>query len=390
MAIRKVGGSWEVHRVVRKRVPSRKDAEAFSRLLESAVAEAARKHEFSIKPCCVIRDKLDEFLSDSELGLRRRPCGGDTLALHKKRLLAFDRAFHSRPIDAISLEDLEGWIRRRAKTRGRTGRIKADTVNADLVSLRAFGRWAMAKGYAPAALPFMAVGKLRAKGKVGGFNQRPPKALEMGELLAVIERIAAEREDVGLLLKGMALFCLRPRALCLLRRVDLKLPKGGHPGSLTCAGLKGGHERQLPIVPGSEQHTWAKSCIALFRRVRNRSPKGHEPLLFNLTGRRGASGRGWNTAGFDRVLSHVCSKLEIAFTAYQARHSVISWLQKTPGMSAAATQAAAAHSNVNTQNIYGRRHARDAVPAFIALSDLVAKHRKTVSHGEARGGDVPG
>ncbi|MCD8141153.1 MAG: hypothetical protein LUE17_15525 [Planctomycetaceae bacterium] len=87
----------------------------FDTILESSLAEAERKFGEQIKPCCRIRDKLDEFLSDSELGLRRRPCNAMTLALHRKRLLVFDAAFHSKPIDSITREEVEAWMRRRTK-----------------------------------------------------------------------------------------------------------------------------------------------------------------------------------------------------------------------------------------------------------------------------------
>lgn len=388
MTIRKHTSGWIVRRNIWKILPTRKDAEAFDLLLESALAEAQRKLDNQIRPCCRIRDRIEEFLSDSALGLCRRPCSQETLKLHRKRLLAFDQAFHSKPLDTITREELEAWIRRRMRKSSGSRRVLPDTVNADLVSLRAFAKWAQAKGYAPALLPFLAVGKLRTTGKIAGTNRMPPKALEISELLALVDKVKAVREDVGLLLEGMILFCLRPRALWKLRRGDLKLPVRGASGSLKSIPLKGHHERSLPIFPDSQQHVWAKNCIALAKRKHRRTPRPQDPLIISLSGRSERNPGGWTTATLDKTLARICERLGVTFTAYQIRHSVISWLQQNPGMSPAATQAAAAHSSITTQDIYGKRHGREAVPAFHALSDLVANHRNDGGGSEGKAGGV--
>lgn len=121
-------------------------------------------------------------------------------------------------------------------------------------SLRAFAKWAQEKGHAPAALALMTVGKLRTKGNIPGTNRKPPKALEIAEAISMIAQVKEWRPDAGLLLEGMVLFCLRPHALCRLRRGDVKLPSGGSPGSLHSVGLKGYHDRLLPIFAGTCQH----------------------------------------------------------------------------------------------------------------------------------------
>lgn len=291
MTIRKRGSGWTVYRQIAKSVTTRKEAERFNLLLESGLADVTRQFEAEIRPCCRIRDKLTEFLSDCKIGLRRRACNDRTLKLHRKRLLTFDAAFHSKALDCIGREDVENWMRRRMRVKNGEPGVIPETVNAEMVSLRAFARWAQEKGYAPPALAFMVVGRLRSKGIIAGTNRKPPKALEMAEMLRLVAMVKEKREDVGLLLEGMLLFCLRPYALCRLLRRDLKLPGKGEPGSLKNLGLKGFHDRDLSITPGTQQYVWAESCIGLFKRLHGRAPAGHDPLITHQTRRKREIGR---------------------------------------------------------------------------------------------------
>lgn len=387
MPIRKHGNGWIVRRGIVKCVSTRKEATAFLMLLESGLADVQRKHAEQARPCCRIRDKIGEFLSDSEIGLRRRPCAPKTLAMYKKRLLMFDAAFHSKPLDAITREEVESWIRRRKRNNARGGTVTAGTINTDLVSLRAFAAWAQGKGYAPASLPLMTVGKLRVTGTISGTGRKPPKSLDMGEVLDAVARIKALREDIGLLLEGMILLCLRPHALCLLRRNELKLPMNGNPGRIKSAALKGYYERSLPILPGTAYHTWAREVLALAKRTLRRAPRPDEPLMICTTMRSRTNPGGWTTGTLDKAMARVCEKLAFRFTPYQIRHSVLSWLQQNPGISPATTQAAAAHASIATQDFYGKRNAQDAMPAYVAISELMARHKKNDS-GEDQGGGV--
>jgi integrase len=382
-------GTWAVHKHVSKRFPKRGEAEAFSILLDSAVAEALRKLVKQERPCR-IREKLDKYLADCAAGLGRRSCDKQTLERHRKRLLMFDKIFHSKPIDAIPKSKVEAWMRRRSQENHHGKRIEPDTVNQDLTMLQAFARWCWKKGFAPADIPILTVGKLRVKGKIPGTNSRPPQAIEPHELLKIMDRIEAEREDVGLVLKGMFLFCLRPKAVCALRRRNLLLPFGNIPGCLESKALKGFHDRMLTILPESEQHAWATQCLDLARRSRSRNLERDEPLVVNVKSRNGRRNLGgWTTDTFDRTLAIICGKLEIKFKAYQVRHSAISFLQQNPAISPASVQSAAGHSRIETQNIYGKRRGQEAVPSFEALSDRVKQHRAVAAEDDS-GGDVPG
>lgn len=394
MTIRKQGDAWVVRRNITRRWPSKKAAIAYDLILESALAEAERRHDNDERPCR-IRDRLNEFLADSAAGLRRKPCNAETVALNKKRLLAFDAVFHSKPLDAITRTRVEQWMKRRLRGEGGK-RLGAGTVNSELATLKAFAKWAQQKGYAPPALPLLTVGRLRIKGLVPGFNSKPPKALEMGELMDIIARIEKEREDVALVLKGMACFCLRPGAVCALRRRDVVLPKGDAPGRLESQALKRHFDRSLPIFPGSVQHAWVLQCLDFARRLRCRSRSGKplslapdEPLVLCRSGRCVKNPGGWTTQAMDGVVAAICGKLGIDFIPYQIRHSTVSWLQRQPDISPAGVQAAAGHSRIGTQDIYGKRRGSEAIPAFQALSYRLQQYGAT-ENPEGRRGDVSG
>lgn len=382
MSIHKHKNGWVFRKEVWRLLPDRAAATAYGNHVASALAAAERGYSEQVEPCCRIRDKLDEFLTDSLAEIGRRPCNKQTARLHRKRLLVFDQAFHSTPLDCIDRAALERWIKRRL-----AGGVMPDTVNADMVSLRSFSRWAQKKGYAPALLPFLAVGRLMVKGKLPGTNRNPPKALEISEMLTIVARVKNEREDVGLLLEGMILFCLRPGAVAKLRRRDLILPVGNSSGRLENQALKGFFDRSLVILPGSEQHVWANRCLALAKKKRRRALRPNEPLVIHLGGCSKRNPGGWTTDSLDRVLAGLCRNLGIKFTSYQIRHSVISWLQENPRLSPATVQAAAAHSRIETQNTYGKRRGDEAAPAFKILSNLM-RQGPTTTAPEGKGGDV--
>lgn len=356
---------WEYRRHVFRAARNRGEAERYRKLFLAALAEADRKFLNGDKPACTIRGKLEEFLSDSRAGLGRKPCAWGTIERHRRRLIAFDRAFHTKPLDAITSDELERWVKRRLAGGKRDGRpVGADSVNMDLVSLRAFCRWAQKKHYAPDALPIMTVERLRTRGKLAGQNRRPPEALEIGELLDILRRVQRRRRDVGLFLFGMLLFGLRPTAVAELRRGDAKLPRGGDPGRLHCRGLKGMHARDILVPLGSKRHEWLVACLGLAKA----KGKGAErlPLVPCKAGKSARNPGGWTTASLDMALKRICGRLGLRFTAYKIRHTCASWLQ-TQLRNLASVQAYAGHARVDTQNAYSHRHGRDAEPAYEAM-----------------------
>ena len=357
MKVRKVGGKQEVRLHLRRRVGSKGEAYRVRKIFQALRAEAKRQLDDGITASehCLIRDRLEEFLSDKRAGLGCSPCRQKTVERHRKRLQAFDRAFGFVPLAAIGRPAVERWMKKRHKA------VNGDTVNADLISLRAFARWAQRKGYAPKHLELLLVDRMRVRGKLPGKNQLPPKALEMEELLRIIRRIGAEKHDLGLVLRGMALFGLRPEAVAYLRRGDVKFPRGKDLGRLYCRGLKGRPDRDIPVERDSPQHQWLKSCLALGDLMQRKGARA--PLVPHLKGCSLVRPGGWTTGSIDMVLRRLCGRLKIRFTAYQVRHSVVSWLQ-TQGESLAGVQTYADHGKVTTQTAYSHRHGREAVSAF--------------------------
>ncbi|MDR1519956.1 MAG: hypothetical protein LBU23_07425, partial [Planctomycetota bacterium] len=225
MPYRKIAGRWTVRRQVRRVCRDKGEALKYNALIESALAKAEQELDQGSKGCCSIHGKLAEFLADSKAGMGRGPDCDKTLALHRKRLGVFDRAFRQRPLDAIGRDELERWMRRRL-----AGGVLPDTVNADVGALKAFARWARKKHYAPEFLPLLNVERMQSRGKLPGKNRKPPVALEIGELKRRLRRLRQEREDVGLFLGCMALLGLRPAEVAALRREDYRPPRGGDCG----------------------------------------------------------------------------------------------------------------------------------------------------------------
>lgn len=353
-------GSWYIRRTVQYTGADRGDAARFEALLESAIADALRRHREKVTPCCSIRSKLAEFLADSRAGLDRRPAADATLAGHRRRLLNFDRAFQSKPLDTITRERLERWMKRRYDAG-----MSPETINIDRDSLMAFTRWARKKGYAPEVIPLLSVGRMRGRGKLPGKNRKPPRALEMEDLRRRLARLRAEREDIGLFLGCMALFGLRPVEVARLRREDYKPPRGGDPGRLHSRGVKGHHDRDIPVRKGSKQHRWLAACLELGARLGRDDVRA--PLVPCLAGRSPRRPGGWTTGSFCMALFRLCKKLRFELLSYWVRHSCNSYLQTQAGVGAAGVQQYAGHNNVTTQEAYTHRHARDAVPAYEAL-----------------------
>lgn len=347
----------------------------FKRLMESAIARARDEFALGAEPCPSIRDIAEKYIKYRRAGLGRRPCGEKTAALYRRRLLAFDRAFHSRPLDAISADDVEDWAIRRIEGTGGADPVSGDTVQADIDALKALARWALKKGLIPGgALPLLRADRVQTSGKIAGKNRRPPEIMEINALLDLIDRIKAVRPDIGLVLWGMFYFNIRPAGLLSLRRRELRLPVSGSDGLLDASRLKGLFDRSLPVKEGSPAHDWALECWRL-AQAHGRPERGDAPLIICISGRSRRNPGGWTTDTLDKATARVCARLGVKFRPYMIRHSIITWLQDQPEVSAAAIQAHAAHSKRDTQEIYNHRVARDAAPAFLALDRKLIERR---------------
>lgn len=343
----------------------------FKKLMESAIAQAREEFAHGAEPCPSIRDIAEKYIKYRRAGLGRRPCGEKTAALYRRRLLAFDRAFHSRPLDAIASDEVEAWAIRRINGDVGDGPVSGDTVQADVDALKALARWALKKGLIPGnSLPLLLAERVQTPGKVAGKNRRPPEIMEINALIDLVDRIKAIRPDIGLVLWGMLYFNIRPIGLLSLRRSELRLPVAGSDGLLDARRLKGFIDRSLPIKEGSLAHGWALECWRL-AQAHGRPNRGDAPLIICISGRSRRNPGGWTTDTLDKATARVCARLGVKFRPYMIRHSIITWLQDQPDVSAAAIQAHAAHGKRDTQEIYNHRVARDAAPAFMALDRLL-------------------
>lgn len=343
----------------------------FEKIMESAIARARDEFARGAKPCQSIRDIIEPFLKYRRAGLGRRPCGPKTAELYRRRLTRFDQAFHSRPLDAIGQEEVENWMLKRLKN------VSGDTVQAEVDALKALARWAIKKGHATANLPLLLADRIQTPGKVAGKNRRPPKIMEITALLDLIDRIEAVRPDIGLFFRGMLHFNIRPKGIADLKCRDLRLPRGGAAGLLDTSRLKGLYDRSLPIEEGSPAHGWALDCWRLAKE-HHRPTQGNAPLIICISGRSRRNPGGWTTDTLDKAVDQVCRRLGVDFTPYIIRHSLITWLQDQPEVSAAAIQAHAGHSKRTTQDIYSHRVARDAESARKAIDKLLkARQRGT-------------
>ncbi len=355
MARRKTPKGWKFRRQINREFKTASDEMRFEKLFESALAEAERKFRERVTPHCTIRGKLQEFLSDSGVGLGRRRSSYGTLVLHERRLLMFAKAFRNKPLDAISRKQIERWMKKRIKDG-----VQPDTVNADLISLRAFARWAQMKEYAPDVLPLFRVKSLDVPGKIPGTNRKPPRAREFDEIVDVVMTISQHRPDIALFLQGMAFFGLRPKAVAMLRREDARPPRGESHGRLFTVGIKGERDRDIAAPAGTPRGEWLRTCLAFGRKLGRTGPRA--PLVPNQNGQ-----AGWTTATLDIALKRLCRRHKIRMTPYIIRHTCMTWLLREAGIAPANSQHYAGHERIDTQNAYNSLVGREAEPAYRAV-----------------------
>lgn len=360
----------------------------FSQFIASLHASGRRDFQNGEKPCITIRDGLERFLVARINGIGKTKCNERTAALYRRRLLAFDRAFHSRPLDAIQAEDVERYMERRLKRPRRGATVSADTVNDEVDALKAFARWAQGKRLAPAALPLLTTQRLVTKGKVAGKNWRAPKIMQIDQLLGVMDRIKAVRQDIGLILYGMLRLNLRPSEVADLKFRDVLFPVGDADGTLTFRRIKtGGQEITMPIVRSSFLHGWVLECMALANRC-GRPTTADSPLVICITKGSKYNPGGWSTGVLDKAMERTCRRLHISIRPYLIRHSITSYLHNQPDMPASAVTMMAGHTKTTTTEIYSHRTGKDALPAWERVEELLSGHARKNPEGRG-GGDSP-
>lgn len=367
---RKRGEKYELRREFYISCSTLREYRLAERRVRSVFAKLKDDLRTDVAPCCTIRGKLDEFLDDRTSGFGPKNCNDRSAARLRRRLLMFDKAFHSAPLDAIHHRDVENWMKRRLKKPLRGKSVNRDTVNADVVALKGFAAWAQWKGYAPEVLSLLLAKRFHSPGKLPGKNRKPPKVMNIHLLLDLIDKFKAVRRDVGLFFHGMLLLNLRPSDAADLRMSDVRLPRGDSGGDLTVRRVKTFGEFVVPFESGSVLHRWILECIGL-AKGEGRPVTGSAPLIICIGGKSRLRPGGWTTANLDRVAAQLCGECGAKFTPYLIRHSITSWVIKQPGVGRGAVQAYAGHAKGITTDIYIHVTAADALPARQAVERLI-------------------
>ena len=246
--------------------------------------------------------------------------------------------------------------------------------------MKSFARWAQENNFAPPVLPLLLTPRIQTGGKVGGTNWRPPKVMDIYSLLDIIDRIKAERRDIGLFFYGMLFFNLRPSEVADLKRGDLRLPERGRAGTLEARRIKTGQEVTLPVPEGSERHGWVVDCLALAKQEGRPTADG-APLIICSTGKSRRNPGGWTTDILDQAVERVCRKLGEKIRPYLIRHSIVSYLHNHTALPSGSVSAHAGHAKQTTTNHYSHRAVKDALPAFAEVEKVVLARKQQMGGG---------
>ncbi len=375
MSVTQVGDQYEVRSQFRRRVDTLEEAQRLDRLIDEGRGRILERFHAGDRPCIRIREGLEPYLEARSLfsGLAK-----STLAGYRRKLTRFAEHLGDRPLDRITREVLEAWIRSRTRDKGHARahnpgtQVSRDTINQEIKALRAFARWAIDQGRAPADLPLLRVSYLRVKGLTGG-QRHVPRALVRHSFVDVLRALDRGGYDcLALVLRGMVLLGLREDALFRLHWSDVTAPRSASAGEIRVGPCKGGPAGAVPVPPGSTRARWLAQVRATWRRFRGRAPRGRDPLLISRWAKGRRNPGGWTTDSFGHALRHACRRLGIeGMTAYVARHSAVTWLQQQPGVDLAAVQAYARHLRITTQEVYSHRSGLDGEPAYQAMDELM-------------------
>lgn len=373
------------------------DAIRFAGLLQEALADVQRRFVsggqagLSLTPSAI-----DDYLLWCAAFKRWRP---ETARSRRTMLAAWLDLLPERPLASVADQDMARAVSALRARRGNSRRydrgtgLSAETVNKYMQALRDFIRWARdIKRSVPDHLELEAIPSLRIRGKLPG-NRFPPRARVRHEFFNILKRLDKAAAHVADVLRGMLLFCRRPDQLFRLRWRDVHLPTRGSAGAVDFGECKGGCESSIPVAYKSKKHDLLLRCRDFWQRVYSARSgrKTPPPDEFVFCTRHGASrgGHGWTTSAFDHELARRCDKLGIHdFKSYDARRSVVVWLQQQPGVSPAAIQKFAGWMRVTTQEAYSSRFPSDGLPAMEAVEKLVDMPRKSRRDAPESGGAV--
>jgi integrase len=348
------------------------EAERFRRIVRSAALAAKQRWREGMRSCPTIAELAPEFMRYQRAVAGNKP---STLAAHKRRIEAFSLAWGDRPIDQITRSDVVRWAEQRLRAKGKAGRHKEQStldrgyVQQDLRSLRRLVRWGQEHGHLPANIECAVVPRLSVARRICGGSRHAPQAIVIDRLFEILARLRKRAPTVERVLRGMFLTGARPGALLELRWRDVQMSDSGD-GSLALRGKKGGADGCIAVRRGGALCGLLQECASQGRRGWNR------PVFLTARGKR------WAGKAFQHAVSRACRAEGIErFTAYVVRHSAMTWLHCTPGVSAAAAQRYARHTRLTTQDCYSHAAGVAGSEAFEAVENALGKSEVSASGG---------
>lgn len=384
---------------VTRSAPTADEAERLRRLLREAADAALEKFDAGkdAPGAATILSPLETFCDSLALWSGAAP---RSIAAYRRVIRSVAESVGDLPLAKISARAIQDWTRERVGSPGHHRRydadgrerpmISRDTIAGYLRMLRTYARWQIDQRLAQPDLPLFHLPRLDKPKRLQG-NRRVPVAWLPERLRSALDRIAGVAPHLYLALAMIALTGLRPAAIFALRWAHIHLPGSeGRVGTIRAGALKGGIDGGVPVPYGSRLHVLIESARDWFRKIKGRAPKRDEPVLFPLGARLRDVGRlasrepvwAWTSSAFARALRRVVLRLEprddqrresiLGLTAYVVRHSAITWLKRSPGVSSCAIQRYARHLRSTTQDAYAHVASDDGESAYAAIDQIAA------------------
>jgi len=356
--IQEKDGQYELRREFWHRFTSRADAERAERLVVEGHREIKLRIERAEKPCIAIREGVEDFLGYCQ---SVRGITSSTATDYRRRLERFAEMLPGLngdvPLDGFGLPDLARYVS------SRSDQVGPRTINAEIITLKAFATWAIRFGHVPDGITL----HWREFEKV----HEPPRKItwmQRDELERTIQRFEEVAPHVASLLWLLAYTGARPKALCSLRWENVKLPTDEECGVLELPPLKRGLPGSKVFQAESPIHRVLLFAKASAKRLHRRAGRSvrirqHHPIFLN------AHGKPWSQKVFSDAVRYHADRLGLeGFTAYVVRHSVVTHLKRL-GLSANEIQHWAGHKLVTTQAAYDHTLGTDGQAAVDAASE---------------------
>jgi integrase len=346
------------------------------RRAEAAIREAAdaalKRLDYQLSPAPTILGSLHGFLREQRLVRGNTPA---VLKFHERALHMWAAELGGQyggdiAVDRIRSGDVLDVVERliAGKVDGR--RKGASTVNQYLGSLKQLGRWATrGSGRRQIALdmPWLEMGRLRAP--------KPQRyAMDLRDFGKLMRRWPRARRHVAQVVWMVLMTGARPGQMLELKWRDIRRARKGEPGWIRLRASKGGTLEAIRFEVGSPIDDVIEAAREWFREVRGRVPRHYERVFVTVHGRR----PGWSVQGFANAVRE-CVRVatraqrcrrEDGFSAYIARHSVLTWLARANVPEDIRAQFAG-HRSTRMQEHYTHLSGEDAGEARALVQDAV-------------------